>query len=250
MFKITMIGMAFPRPYFEGKTFGFFQNFVLPRGETTQFEFVVRNGEIAVTYDLPEVYAEAVHWCWRYANVALEPWASAASLVIGGGVDIFIDYFIDPSGRRHPLWVVDERLSKNIDAFSQTDEGWVELATFLSDCSDARRVADDALMGIRRPDYMPIAGGRIVDRIKHIVTPDAPRGDAGWAPMRDSLFVSRQFLEVLSAASVDPRHGNPKATDDGTYLDLSVRVWQLVNRYLHFERLGRHPLDRGVFQEL
>ena len=88
--------------------------------------------------------------------------------------------------------------------------------------------------------------GRVVDRIRRMITPGQPDSVA-WQNMRTSLNISRTYLEWISKQSTGPRHGDPTYIPGNIGSESMARTWVVMNRFLEYRKRGNQALTAPGF---
>src|SRR5258706_2599331 len=104
----------------------------------------------------------------------------------------------------------------------------------------------DLLASLDDPRAASINGARVMEAIKHMITPD--EGDEGskWKNMHAALNITRGYLEQVTIHSRSPRHGKAHTTP-GIGDAIFHRCWTVMDRYFHFLQQGSVNLSIARF---
>ena len=171
--------------------------------------------------------------------------ANAAGLISGIPFRVELTSFRVNGETDTPLVLGDRRLSELLTGANRDVSS---LSQYILTSNEAAQIASDAISMLERLSYAPIAGGRIADSIAREV--HGGDGKEAWATMRNHLAVDRGYVQLLSDQSKGPRHGHRLYVPGETTAMIAERSWTLVDRYFHWLRGGRVPLDRHFFPEL
>ncbi|MEI9928700.1 MAG: hypothetical protein WDN44_14645 [Sphingomonas sp.] len=151
-----------------------------------------------------------------------------------------------PSGEIRRLVLADRRLADRCTAYGSHDiEAIADLA--ISEPQLARALSDVAIM-LSWPHYVPIAAGRVLESIVHMVA--GGKSAAHWDILRSRLNVNRAYLDLLTEESKAPRHGNRRYVPGPRNRELAERAWTLMDRYITYRFGGCAPLDPVRFPVL
>jgi len=107
----------------------------------------------------------------------------------------------------------------------------------------------DLTAAIAQPHYALVACARAVEAIRHVLAgPDADPGSVGWPAVRSALNADRPYLELITRASIRPRHGERMHRDiDTDENEVIRRAWTLMDRLLHYRKRGNVDLTEPDF---
>jgi hypothetical protein len=109
----------------------------------------------------------------------------------------------------------------------------------------------DLVTSIGSLNYPHIGATRSVEAIRRLIAPDAQNENMAWSKMRSLLNIERVYLQQITDASRDPRHGNRGGVTGEGQLVVMQRAWTIMNRYLEFmKRGGGEPLPQNEFPVL
>ena len=71
-----------------------------------------------------------------------------------------------------------------------------------------------------------------------------------WEKMRNTLRISRPYLETITSASTAPRHGSSAYIPAATRQDILRKAWTVMNRFLQYRLGGDQPLAETDYPTL
>jgi hypothetical protein len=109
----------------------------------------------------------------------------------------------------------------------------------------------DLVTSIGSLNYPHIGAARSVEAIRRLIAPDAQNENMAWSKMRALLNIERVYLQQITDASGDPRHGNRGGVTGEGQQVVMQRAWTIMNRYLEFMKRGcEKPLPQNEFPTL
>jgi hypothetical protein len=97
---------------------------------------------------------------------------------------------------------------------------------------------NDLISAITLPHEAPVNCGRVMDRIKHLITPASRNEKVAWQAMRTALGVDEAYLKYITDWSAAPRHGRPDHVPAAITQEVTIRAWTVMNRYIEYRRAG------------
>jgi hypothetical protein len=92
-----------------------------------------------------------------------------------------------------------------------------------------------------------ISAARALDGICQQFAPTGKARDAGWAPMREALNASEDFVKSVTKQSRGPRHADWGSTSGDDNRKMIERAWILMNRFLEYKKRGNQKLPQSEF---
>ncbi len=74
--------------------------------------------------------------------------------------------------------------------------------------------------------------------------------EQAWEKMRNTLRISRPYLEVITSASSAPRHGSSAYITSATRQDVLRKTWTVMNRFLQYRLGNDQPLSETDYTPL
>jgi hypothetical protein len=75
---------------------------------------------------------------------------------------------------------------------------------------------------------------------------DTSRAEA-WGTFQTNLRVSRDFLNLITDTSRGPRHGDRTHIPGTTTIEITMRAWQVMDRFIEYRKRGNQPLPETDF---
>lgn len=162
------------------------------------------------------------------------------------GLSVILDKYINPHGIETNLYGHDGRLPPLCTAIHDPNDLDTAFRIVLAEPILIRHLTD-LLISISVPHECLINCGRVVDGIKHLISPNAPSEAKGWEFMRDALNIDRKYLELITDSSTDPRHGVTGFVGGLLCNEVVLRSWNVMNRFLEYRKLGNVRLPLADF---
>lgn len=165
------------------------------------------------------------------------------------GLTFVMDRFKNLDGVTRPF-ILREPALMALSKSTETDEGFnASLRSILTN-QHALLALRDVVEAIDEFHEGPIKSGRCVDSIRAYFVPPGGKKEDGWAPLRMSLRVSKNFLDVVMNASKGPRHGDRSNVRKTMTLEVTRNAWILMDRFIEYHKRGKVPLPESDFPEL
>jgi hypothetical protein len=215
------------------------------KADVGTIDISIDNNEIAIVVNLTEIDETSELGALANANDAVDAIVSLASFQSGQGFSFIIDKIHYEDGQISDLAIAEPSLAKLTTALrSETDVNTIVrlinddkmLFLALRDLAESIRIRHSALINF----------ARAIETIRNRFVPKGAEPEEGWAPMRSSLNLSKPFLQKITNASRNPRHGRRQWIQP-PYGSLQEMAWQVMNRFLEYRKRGDHPLPVSEF---
>ena len=182
----------------------------------------MRNREVRTGY-LVELHKRASDLARASANLA--------AFAAGQGLIVTLDRFIDPDGTTSHIIFSDPSLPPLCTAFGLEPARQADFdATFRAVLVEPPLfiALNDLIAAITIPHCAPVNCGRVIDSIRHMISPTLDRS-AAWQAMQQALNVSRPYQEWISQQSTGPRHADAAFVSGTITSEMTRRTWAKVN---------------------
>ena len=202
---------------------------------------------------------EYLSWILPYVYDFVSSGVDLACFAWGKGFQVLLDRAELPNGQQSYLVNDAPDLAALATAFKLTGDAGsmrVELKDVMSIVwsSPALMFAmRDLSAALRFGNNTLINCGRAVEGIrKSLWGKDEAKDEmqASWERLRTTLNVSEEYLKVITAASIYPRHGSSAYIHSAVRQDVLARAWTLMNRLLVFHLHGGMPLSVSAYPML
>jgi hypothetical protein len=184
----------------------------------------------------------------RSAHDLVEDLLSLLSFQTGRALSLVIEKIHYEDGTIHEVGIEDQSLPKFATAL-QSDEDFTKVVWMVNNDRNDRSLSlalRDLAASIDTVYAAPINCARVIETIRNYFIPPGQRRKHGWAPMREALNISQQFLERITDAARGPRHGDwPRAPH--FFPPLREMAWQVMNRFLEYRKRGNQLLPDSEF---
>lgn len=216
----------------------------------------VKESAFEISSDLPRFEDSMTSTlCARGANL-MRAYMDAAAFSTGLGFVMTWTYMQKPDGKMYDISSGNEYLAPLCTAYTFPPRNAIENQEFNE---IVRLMLGEpqllgAMMDLADTLYFhhqtPTNCGRVLDALRKALAPNkAP--SAGWTVLQKALRLSRSYTEWISEQSTDPRHGERVTPiPEQTVKEISIRTWNIVNRFLEYRKRGNHPLPESEFSLL
>lgn len=171
------------------------------------------------------------------------------------GFSVSLDHCIDPDGNPSPINPVQLNCIPLCTAFSLDPSRSSDLDSILKMAfvdHNLTQALHDLTQSISQFHVGPVNCGRVIDAIRKLITPTAPRDrpGPGWRAMQSALNISQGYQEWITEQSVGPRHADPAFVPGNVIEEITRRTWTIMNRYLEYRKRGCAPLTAPEFPNL
>jgi hypothetical protein len=178
--------------------------------------------------------------------------ANLAAFAAGQGLIVTLDRFIDPDGTTSHIIFSDPSLPPLCTAFGLEPARQADFdATFRAVLVEPPLfiALNDLIAAITIPHCAPVNCGRVIDSIRHMISPTLDRS-AAWQAMQQALNVSRPYQEWISQQSTGPRHADAAFVSGTITSEMTRRTWAIMNRFLEYRKRGNQQLTAPEFPQL
>jgi hypothetical protein len=167
----------------------------------------------------------------------------------GWALHVTLDYMILP-GVRVPIGLSETSVRQYCTALN-SDEEFQQVWQIVISNFDLKFALRDLISSLSTLNYSSIAAARSVETIRKLIASKGVSEKAAWEAMRNCLNIDRAYLQRITDASREPRHGNRGAAFGKDQMVVTHRAWAILNRYLEFmKRGGLDPLPKREFPNL
>lgn len=171
------------------------------------------------------------------------------SFTTGWALQVVLDTVTIGNKETH-VALSETRVAPLCTAFSLKD-GFEEVCELVLTNLTLRFAFHDLVAGIGTENYSLVACGRAVEAVRHLVAGPDVKPSKGWLAMREALQLDESYLRGITDASANPRHGARGDATGAMQLEMTLRAWTIMNRYLEYrKRGGAAPLPIGEFPML
>ena len=173
---------------------------------------------------------------WDYARMAV----NLIGFQSGAGLITVVDTIIRPRQKPDLMRTQLAALSQQCTAYDLNSTQ--QIAGIVSSDIAVIRAFKDLVESLIIPNNAVVNCARVMDTIRRMVAPSLNE-KAAWEEMRRVLNVSKDYLTFITEASKNARHGNYSATTSTPKLmEVLVRAWAVMNRFLEYKKSGDKPL--------
>jgi hypothetical protein len=184
----------------------------------------------------------------RHRNKSLDLARTALDLFCfqsGWGLFLYLDRFVDPSGKIEAIVPGHPELAKLVNFRSNLISGLYPV--FAAD-PRLHMALNDMIQAITWPHVATVNCARAVEGIRTIIAPG--KRSAGWPAMQEALNITESYTRMITALSEAPRHGDRVWNPPEPIEEIIQRSWEIMMRYLEWESRGEKPLPKSIFRLL
>jgi hypothetical protein len=179
-----------------------------------------------------------------------------ASFVSGMGFTVLLETLVEPNGATSSIAPMQPELvalstsARNDAVPTAADNNNFDkvMRIVLTDFSLARALRD-LIDAITDTHVSPLACGRVMEGIRHVIAPNLER-KKGWAKMNEILRIDRSYLDLIIDQSKGPRHADPAHVTGEVCREITRRAWIIMNRIFEYKKRGSQPLPESEFPVL
>lgn len=217
----------------------------------------IKKSIITVTCETNLWNEEILAWILEYVH----DWAGAIINLFTFSAGMVLHFYLDkcayPDGSVHYLIGKAPDLAAIATVCKVTDnQGRVhvdmrDLMKYVVTSPTLMLALHDLTSAIRHGNNSLTNCGRAIEAIRKALwgkdeTTDTEQKQA-WEKMRNTLRVSRSYLEVITSASTAPRHGSSAYIPAATRQDVLRKAWTVMNRFLQYRLSGDQPLAEADY---
>jgi len=201
--------------------------------EVSQFSV---GDDISIMHTRATHVARSVLDCFAFAN--------------GFGLIVFLDEIDDGDGVFKKIRLEQKELAAHFTAFKRADGSidYDAMHRLVATDPDLSLAINDLIMAVAIPGHIAINCGRAIEAIRKIIVPVDPKRTEGWKELRRVLQLEQSYVEFITAASTNPRHGSERYLPSQiAHQEMMKRTWIIMNRFLEYKKRGDQQLPVADF---
>lgn len=212
-------------------------------GATLRIHSVVTNSVVKVTVEIDKE-VEIIE-VYRRAFDITQASVDLVGFSTGRGLRLILDAFESQDGNLSQFDFVDPELARRCTAFTLATLGDVlplialepRLFGFLR----------DLVSGTAHLNTVDVNCARALDGMKNFIAGEGVSKSQAWKAIRDTLNLSEPYLKMITDISTDNRHGWVRRINGEQATESARRSWVVADRFLHYLKSGRTPLNLELF---
>lgn len=173
----------------------------------------------------------------------------------GLGLSLVLEEVVEPDGTAKPLQYSSSRLARLSTAFNLTPgyigkDDYSAMFSLIAREPALMQVFNDLIIAHTIPGHVAVNCGRAIEGLRNLLVPNDPKRKKAWAEMKRVLRLESAYIEFVTAASTNPRHGDKSYLDQATTFEILDRSWIIMNRFLEFRKRGSSALPPHEFPSL
>jgi hypothetical protein len=220
----------------------------------------IKKSVITITCETNRWSEEVLAWILQYVH----DWAGSIINLFTFSAGMVLHFHLDrceyPDKTDHPLIGRGPDLAAIATACKVTDDqGRVhvdmrDLMKLVVTNPTLMLALHDLTSAVRHGNNSLTNCGRAVDGMRKALwgkdeVSDAERKQS-WEKLRNTLNVSQPYLETITSASTNPRHGSSAYIPAATRQDILRKSWTIMNRFLQYRLSGDLPLAAADYPTL
>ena len=208
-------------------------------GKTMEFTCHIRDSNIDVECRLERWEASLFTEAYKRAFDLSRASIGLVGFAMGQGLSVYLETFVCPDGNPSDLLFKDDSLPAMCTAFG-LDHDFDIVHTIVLQEPGLYMILNELMEAITLPHVSVVNCARVVERIKHLLAPNAQTDNQAWATMRTALSIDEPYLRYVTDHSKNARHGKGDFIPGSTTSEVTRRAWSIVNRYLEYKKGGGH----------
>ncbi len=198
------------------------------------FRVRIQDGSIVIDCDVNK-FDESAHLVPLFMRAYDIARASIdlAAFATGSGLTVVLETFTDPGGTSTPLAAQRPSLGARATAVQMGTADFGKLLQVVLAEPILSMALRDLIEAISSPHHAQANCARAIGALRPYFGPPGGSPESAGLALRDSLQVSRAYLQRITQAS--------------TQTDIIDRAWIVMNRFLEYRRRGGQPLPLSEF---
>jgi len=160
----------------------------------------------------------------------------------GVGFSVMLNEIVTPAGVVKKIVPKNEKLMALCSAFRDFD-----VAQRLIISEPLYLAMNDLIVAITLPGQIPLNCGRAIESLRRIMVPVDPDRKLGWPTIRSALNLTQSYVEFITKASSDQRHGCRSGIPSSTAQEILERSWTIMNRFVEYRKRDSTSLPLSDF---
>lgn len=211
-----------------------------PRGFDAKFDIVIKDSKIQIKCSI----AEQSNWHMQMSIVrAYELTTAAVDLYAfskGWALSVILDDFVI-NGKKQGIALSETSVASLCNVISSEND-FLEAWEHLLSNFNLKFAFRDLISSLSTLNYSSIAACRALESIRNSIAPDGSNDNEGWKLLREKLRVERDYIQFITDSSREPRHGNRGAAFGDDQLEITHRVWKIMDRYMEYQKRGANEI--------
>jgi hypothetical protein len=220
----------------------------------------IQNSTVEVTCSVERFDPAYLNTLFARANDLVHASIDMIAFATGNSLFVDIDTAVRPDG-------VTEHIEKRIPALGALCTAYKVPAVEPQERTEFERIrqviiGEPALLGsmmdlgytLTFHHVIPTNCGRVLDSLRKAVAPVTGKREdkkKEWEILREIVNVKIDYINWISAYSIEPRHGNrEKEIPEDVLNEILRRTWNVMNRFIQYRKSGNSPLDPIKFPVL
>lgn len=217
-----------------------------PQGFDANFDIEISNSKIRVECRIAEQSKWHLEMCivraFEFTTAAVDLYAFSK----GWALDVILDDCV-VNGQKQGIAVSETSVASLCTVISNEDDFQVVWEHLFSNFN-LKFAFRDLISSLGTLNYSAVAACRALECIRNSIAPDSSKDIEGWKILREKLQIERAYIQYVTDASREPRHGNRAVAFGDDQLEITHRVWKIMNRYIEYlKRGGNETLPKDEF---
>lgn len=215
-------------------------SYVDPRGFDAEFDIQIKDSKIQIKCSV----AETSDWYMQMSLVRAYELATAAvdlyAFSKGWALSVLLDdYIID--GQKRAIAFSETSVASPCNGISNEND-FLQAWEHLLENFNLKFAFRDLISSLSTLNYSSIAACRALESIRTSIAPDGSDDKEGWKLLREKLRIERKYIQYITDSSREPRHGNRGAVFGEDQLEITHRVWKIMDRYMEYLKRGANEI--------
>ena len=219
-----------------------------PVGKNAVFDIDISDGNITAQIDLETEGKDLIDWAVVRTIELVTSFVDLHAFTNGLALHVVADTITSASETK-AISTSHRSVTKFISRFSDSEFQTIQ-EEMIRDL-DLRMALRDLVQSLSTLNYSAIAACRAAESIRNKFRNGTEDDSKAWVSMRNALNLSRDFVQLLSDASRQPRHGCRGNAVQFDQSEITHRAWKIMDRYFNYLIAGKiASLSKHDFPEL
>ncbi|MEP4704986.1 MAG: hypothetical protein ABJZ62_09080 [Hyphomicrobiales bacterium] len=211
-----------------------------PQGFNAEFDIEISDSKIRIECSIPEKSNWHLQMCivraFEFATAAVDLYAFSK----GWALDVILDDYV-VAGQKQGIAVSETSVASLCTVISNEDD-FLEIWEYLISNLNLKLAFRDLISSLSTLNYSAVAACRALECIRNSIAPDGTKDSDRWEFLRKKLQIERAYIQYITDAAREPRHGNRGAAFGDEQLEITHRIWKIMNRYIEFLKRGENEI--------
>ncbi len=251
--KIVFLGKVFPERLKVSLKTDFTINYQINEiNVPMEFQVEINEAAIRATCIVENYKPEWLSWLYNYALDFSRAQIDIVGFARGGAFEISFERAeLPPNGNITDLAFEVKELSNICLAFDiNNGTQFSEVLRIILKNPNDFLAFSEASLALRHPNQRMAACARAMERVRNSISPHESLEGKSWETMRNVLQIDRAYIQAITDASREHRHGRLEFKTGGENEEILKRTWTILNRFIIYRKGGSSALLSSQYPTL